>query len=101
MSNRRPSSFAVSLSEVTWESHVDQAGKTYYRSSAAPAEKPWQLFVNGEPLTLAKYPNVPMWSEQMWSRDEGYAKVEEGTHCGHTIDAGPLAVGALGRHVSE
>ena len=39
-----------------WDALTDESGATYYRSQAPHGA--WQLFLNGEPLTSARWPNA-------------------------------------------
>jgi hypothetical protein len=55
----------------------------------------WQLFVNGRPLTSARWPNALMWTDDAWNQDQSWAVPTNekdgrasGTFCGHTVDTG-------------
>jgi hypothetical protein len=45
-----------------WSLHTNGIYKTTL------AEDVWQLWVDGAPMTVARFPNTDIWSEQMWDR---------------------------------
>jgi hypothetical protein len=49
-----------------WEL-VDSSTSLY----AATDQQAWQLFVDGEPMALARYPNANPWSAEAWNHDGG------------------------------
>ena len=71
-----------------WEERSDAHG-TYYRSST-PLDA-WQLFLDGAPLTPARYPNADVWSDEWWDRDVGWAAQAAGTACGRSVDDGTVS----------
>jgi hypothetical protein len=46
----------------SWSLHTNGIYKTTL------GEEVWQLWVDGEPMTVARFPNTETWSEQMWDR---------------------------------
>jgi hypothetical protein len=76
----------ISLNDLAWDAMTDAAGVSYYRSAAAVSTEVWQIFVNGEPLTSARWPNAPAWSDASWNRELGWARSTSGTDCGRTVD---------------
>ena len=60
----------------------------YYRSTAAYGDTVWQLFVDGAPLTAARWPNALAWTDDAWSRDRGWASQAAGSSCGVSVDKG-------------
>ena len=74
-----------------WDQLTDDAGQSYYRSRlAVTSPRVWQLFVDNETLTSARYPNARMWTPAAWSRTLGWAGQAAGTTCGHSVDAGTI-----------
>lgn len=47
---------------------LTDSSKSLYEVSGQSA---WQLFVDGEPLALARYPNAGAWSTEAWNHDAG------------------------------
>ena len=72
-----------------WEERSDAHG-TFYRSSAPLDDGVWQLFVDGAPLTPARWPNADAWSDEWWDRDAGWATQAAGTACGRSVDNGTV-----------
>ena len=70
-----------------WEAKSDAHG-VYYRSTAAYGDTVWQLFVDGAPLTAARWPNADAWSDDAWSRARGWASQAAGSSCGVSVDKG-------------
>ena len=70
-----------------WEAKSDAHG-VYYRSTAAYGDQVWQLFVDGAPLTAARWPNADAWSDDAWSRARGWASQAAGSSCGVSVDKG-------------
>ena len=70
-----------------WEAKSDAHG-VYYRSTAAYGDTVWQLFVDGAPLTAARWPNALAWTDDAWSRDRGWASQAAGSSCGVSVDKG-------------
>ena len=58
-----------------WTQLSDAHG-TYLRSDVAYSgdSLPWQIFVNGAPLTPARWPNAPLWTAESWDRDATWAR---------------------------
>ena len=70
-----------------WERLSDVHG-AYYRSTIPYNATVWQLFVDGAPLTSARWPNAAAWSDEWWDRERGWARHAESSKCGHTVDNG-------------
>ena len=73
-----------------WEQLSDAHG-TYFRSTAALGDSVWQIFVDGAPLTPARWPNALLWTAEWWSRGMGWAKQDTGSNCGTSVDNGTLS----------
>ena len=63
-----------------WEERADQHG-AYYRSSVPYNGTVWQLWIEGAPLTVARWPNADAWSDEAWSRGTGWAEGRKGHLC--------------------
>ena len=70
-----------------WEAKSDAHG-VYYRSTTAYGDTVWQLFVDGAPLTAARWPNALAWTDDAWSRARGWASQAAGSSCGVSVDKG-------------
>ena len=73
-----------------WETLSDTHG-TYYRTTAALGDSVWQVFVDGAPLTPARWPNALLWTTEWWDRGTGWAKQDTGSTCGTSVDNGTLS----------
>jgi hypothetical protein len=72
-----------------WTQQSDAYG-IFYKSTSAYSNDtlPWQLFVDGAPLTPARWPNTLLWTTESWDRDSTWARQTSAvTACGHMIDA--------------
>ena len=76
---------------LNWEQRSDAYG-IYYRSTQSHGigdnGTVHQLFVDGEPLTAARWPNALAWTDEWWDPWRGWARQGAGTVCGHSEDAG-------------
>ena len=71
-----------------WTQMSDAYGD-YYKSTSAytGANLPWQLFVNEQPLTPARWPNALSWTPEWWDRDTTWARQTTSSTCGSMVDA--------------
>ena len=71
-----------------WQQLQDTFG-VYYKSTSAytNATMPWQIFVEGSPLTPARWPNALAWTAEWWDRDTTWARQTTAASCGNMVDA--------------
>ncbi|MCK5171832.1 MAG: right-handed parallel beta-helix repeat-containing protein, partial [Planctomycetes bacterium] len=63
----------------SWSMHTGNIYKT------TVPEDIWQLFVDGEPMTLARFPNVKAWSEDVWDADLSRRRFNAGLSSNGTL----------------
>ena len=71
------------------EEHFGQILQNVYKKSID--ENVWQLFQGPdmehlEPLTVARFPNALVWSEEMWDRDLSLRWISDESRPGHFVD---------------
>jgi hypothetical protein len=85
----------IDLSGMAWEEVTTSTG-SYYRTYSALSPKPWQLFIGGLPLTPARWPNAPAWSEEAWTRSTNWAMTyKDYSSCGTAVNV-PANTAGLG-----
>jgi len=78
-----------------WE--VVDSSKSLY---AANGQTAWQLFMDGKPMAVARYPNADPWSAEAWNHDDGdggWLVQSDKSTPNHMVDG----EGAVGESVQE
>ncbi|TLX71840.1 T9SS type A sorting domain-containing protein [Labilibacter sediminis] len=70
--------------DKVWSVHQGNIYKTSFANDI------WQLFVDGDMVTSARWPNAHAWSEDMWSREQSWGHQDATSTYGTMVDDGTM-----------